>query len=60
MKDNIDILMISETKLINLFLKGSFNFVTSLNHIDLIEMEMLVEYFYLSVTVYPKDLKNLK
>lgn len=49
-KDSIDILMISEIKLDSSFPKRQF----TLNHIDLIEMEMVVENCYLSVTIYPQ------
>lgn len=42
--------MISEIKLDSSFPKGQF----TLNHIDLIEMEMVVESCYLSVTIYPQ------
>ena len=51
-KDNIDIIMISETKLIRLFLKVSVNFVATLNQLDLTEMKAAVEFLYLSVTIY--------
>ena len=67
-KNNFDILMILEAKLDLFFLEGDFqlydfifSFMTPpLNHIDLIEMKMLVEYFYLSLKIYPKNLLNLK
>ena len=60
--------MILEAKLDLFFLEGDFqlydfifSFMTPpLNHIDLIEMKMLVEYFYLCLKIYPKNLLNLK
>ena len=51
-KDKINILMISETKLDSSFPKGQFIYMASLNHIDLTEMEMVVEYLCLFVRTY--------
>ena len=56
-KDKIDILMISETKFDSSFLlKDSLIYMASLNHIDLTEMKMVVEYLCLFVRTYPPNL----
>ena len=55
-KNNINILMISETKnLIHPSLMDSFKFMAILNLIDLTEMEMVVEYLYLSARIYQQN-----
>ena len=54
LKNNIDILVISEAKLD--FLKDSFNFMATLNHVDLLGMEMVVKYFYQFVRIYCQHL----
>ena len=45
--------------LIFLFLKDSFNFMATLNHINLIEMEMVVEHPHSFLIIYSQNL-NLK
>ena len=37
--------------MIRLFLKDGFNFMATLNHTDLLEIEMVVERLYLSVSL---------
>ena len=54
-KNNIDILMISEKKLDSSFLMDSFKFMAIRNLIDLMEMEMVVEYLYLSAKIYQQN-----
>ena len=54
-KNNMDILMISETKLDSSFPNDSFKFMAILNLIDLSEMEMAVEYVYLSSRIYQQN-----
>ena len=54
LKNNVDILVISEAKID--FLKDSFNFMATLNHVDLLGMEMVVKYFYQFVRIYRQDL----
>ena len=49
--------MISETKLDLSFPNGRFQkFMATLNLIDLIGMELVVEYLFLSVRTYPRNL----
>ena len=54
-KNNINILMISETKLDSSSLTDSFKFMAILNLIDLKEMEMVVEYLHLSARLYQQN-----
>ena len=51
-KSNIDILMISETNWIHLFLLDSFTFMTFLNLIGWIEIVMVLEYYCIFVKIY--------
>ena len=50
--------MILETKLNSSFPKGQFNFLATLDHINLIGMEMVVEYFYSFVRIPSKHIES--